>query len=242
MFRFVILSTILFHFSFCEKVFVSWTRNSPTEKTKYQSFVMPGSYGYVVDYTEKHPQKKKYTVLVQMKKMPYDTGYIGIGWNNEPKMKNASMMILTNNPWDNNQWTLGEYHSDDNSSPKLIKKENATISIVNGTLQFEFDTNDDVENMYFFYAYANKWGFHGDNKGISYEPLRNPVSSPLPSSSPIIKQNNKSPPKQSPSPRYIAVFSQSPPQNKPEVQNSSAISAKIGYIVYIVAVFALILL
>lgn len=231
--------TLLFCLSTSEKVFVSWTGNIPAKS--YQSYVMPGSYGYVVDYAEKHPQKKKYTVLVQMKNMPYETGYIGIGWNLEPKMKNASMMILTNNPWDNNQWSLGQYHSDDNSSPKLIKKEeNATISIVNNTLEFSFDTNDDVENMYFFYAYANKWGFHGDNKGISYEPYRVPVSSPPIAKSP--KQNSKVVLNSPPLPRSMSVFLQSPPISIPQTVKSSANKYMSGYLVYIVCVIVLFVL
>lgn len=242
---FTVIIAILFSTVSCqtEKVFVSWTGNFPTEEKKYQSFAMPGSYGYVVDYVEKHPAKKNYTVLVQMKKMPYETGYIGIAWNTELKMKNASMMILTNNPWDNNQWTLGYYHADDNSSPKLLKKEeNATISIINGTLQFTFDTNDDVENMYFFYAYADKWGYHSNNKGVSYEPLRKPISSPS-----IVNVVKKSPIVNSPPiARSVKVFLQSPSIveniNTPKIIKSSAVNNMSGYIVYIVCVIILIML
>ena len=167
----------------CDRVFVSWTGQN-----------ISGVWGF--------------NVSVQMKKMPYEKGFIGIGWNDKPYMTNATMMILTNNAWET-EWSLGKYIANGNIPPTFIEKQNFTIEIVNSSLTFTFVTTDKINDMYVIFAYAKEWSFHGNNSGIAYTPvsayLKNSSSPEINHSPVIIKRqsvDNKyplSPIKKSPS-------------------------------------------
>jgi hypothetical protein len=123
-----------------------------------------------------------YNVSVQMKKMPYNKGYIGIGWNDKPYMAGSTMMILTNNVWET-EWSLREYIAPQNTTPIWMSKQNFTMEIVNNSLTFTFITIDNINDKYIIFAYAKDWSYHGNNCGIAYTP----VSAEYNQSSPMVK-------------------------------------------------------
>lgn len=198
----------------CDPVFVSWSGQN-----------VSGVWGF--------------NVSVQMKKMPYDKGFIGIGWNDKPYMTNSTMMILTNNAWET-EWSLGKYMAKGNAPPTLIEKQNFTMEIVNGSLTFTFVTTDKINDMYVIFAYAKEWSFHGNNSGIAYTPasayLKN-SSSPEINHSPRLLKSPSVNIKYSPSPikRSPSLATSIPVKIETPTKNSSnQQKINIMYLVYIV--------
>lgn len=138
-------------------VFVSWTGFNMTTNN---------SVGWVWGYN----------VSVQMIKIPYEKGYIGIGWNSKPHMTNSTMIIMTNNAWDST-WSCGKYYASGNSPPTFLEKQPCDIIIIDGSLTFTFITDININNMYIVYAYSDEWNYHGNRSGIAYKPVSDYLNS-----------------------------------------------------------------
>lgn len=180
-----------------KSVFVSWTGFNMTTNN---------SIGWVWGYN----------VSVQMVKMPYEKGYIGIGWNTKPYMTNSTMVIMTNNDWDST-WSCGKYYASGNSPPTFIEKQPCDIIIINGSLTFTFITDVNINNMYVVYAYSDEWTYHGNQNGIAYKPVSDYLNSlnvtknstthsPMViKNSPIVSRKFLSPPIQKPSSSNVPI-------------------------------------
>jgi hypothetical protein len=188
----------------------------------------------------------EYNVSVQVKNMPYDKGFVGVGWNDKPYMDNATMMILSNNEWDVN-WSFGKYIAKDHSPPDLIEKQNFTIEIVNGSLTFTFITLDNINDMYVIYAYSNRWGLHGNQRGVSYTPVSDYVNNITNTSNGKIKKSLKSKGIKSPKSPGVKkspnIYVPIKPVNKAVKHKNSSIHQKnnILYVCYIVFTIVIIM-
>ena len=137
---FSVILCIFIKFLYAENIFIHWNEIVNTTNSK---------------------------IYVEINNINNKIDYVGIGFNYDIKMKNATMVIFKNI---NNTWNCDLYKGKEDNFPEYIMNYNCSYQIYKNNFLGSFKIDLPVKYNYIFYAYSSSWGFHGNKTGISWKP------------------------------------------------------------------------